>query len=140
MKPKNTVCLCDDGTALDAAKFSAETFPDRAVGPVYRAPGDCSAGKEGDVLTVAFSVLGVPRLGLNGGPACKHDGALSFPLATDDQAWTDCLWTAVVANGGQGGQHRTPALRPQRLRADGPLGALANPAAGHAAQIQSVKS
>jgi predicted 3-demethylubiquinone-9 3-methyltransferase (glyoxalase superfamily) len=101
MTPKNTICLWYDGTALDAARFYAETFPDSAVGAVYRAPGDFPSGKEGDVLTVQFTVLGIPCLGLNGGPAFKHNEAFSFQVATDDQAETDRLWNAIVGNGGQ---------------------------------------
>ena len=68
MVSKNTICLWYDGTALDAARFYAETFPDSAVRRVHRAPGDYPSGKEGDVLTVEFSVMGIPCLGLNGGP------------------------------------------------------------------------
>ena len=101
MIPKNTICLWFDGTALDAANFYAETFPDSAVTAVHRAPGDYPAGKEGDVLTVGFTVLGIPCLGLNGGPMIKHSEAFSFQVATDDQDETDRLWNAIVGNGGQ---------------------------------------
>ncbi len=101
MIPKNTICLWFDGTALDAATFYAETFPDSAVRAVHRAPGDYPAGKQGDVLTVDFTVLGIPCLGLNGGPMIKHSEAFSFQVATDDQAETDRLWNAIVGNGGQ---------------------------------------
>jgi 2-polyprenyl-6-hydroxyphenyl methylase/3-demethylubiquinone-9 3-methyltransferase len=101
MVSKNTICLWYDGTALDAAKFYAETFPDSAVGAVHRAPGDYPAGKQGDVLTVEFTVMGIPCLGLNGGPAFKHNEAFSFQVATDNQAETDRLWDAIVGNGGQ---------------------------------------
>lgn len=101
MIPKNTICLWFDGTALDAANFYAETFPDSAVKSVHRAPGDYPAGKQGDVLTVEFTVLGIPCLGLNGGPMIKHSEAFSFQIATDDQAETDRLWNAIVGNGGQ---------------------------------------
>ena len=86
MTSRNTICLWYDGTALDAARFYAETFPDSAVGAVYRAPGDYPSGKEGDVLTVEFTVLGIACLGLNGGPAFRHSEAFSFQVATDDQA------------------------------------------------------
>jgi len=89
-----------EGTALDAANFYAETFPDTAVGAVHRAPGDYPAGKQGDVLTVEFTVMGIPCLGLNGGDAFKHSEAFSFQVATDDQAETDRLWNAIVGNGG----------------------------------------
>jgi predicted 3-demethylubiquinone-9 3-methyltransferase (glyoxalase superfamily) len=99
--PKNTLCLWYDGTALEAATFYAQTFPDSAVGTVYRAPSDYPAGKAGDVLTVEFTVLGIPCLGLNGGPGVPHTHAFSFQVATDDQAETDRLWNAIVGHGGQ---------------------------------------
>ena len=99
--PKNTICLWYDGTALDAARFYAETFADSSVGTVMRAPGDYPDGKQGDVLTVNFTVLGIPCVGLNGGPVFKQTEAFSFQVATDDQAETDRLWNAIVGNGGQ---------------------------------------
>ena len=99
--PKNTICLWYDGTALDAARFYAETFADSSVGTVMRAPGDYPDGKQGDVLTVNFTVLGIPCVGLNGGPVFKQTEAFSFQIATDDQAETDRLWNAIVGNGGQ---------------------------------------
>ncbi|MEG0000400.1 MAG: VOC family protein [Comamonas sp.] len=101
MTPKTTICLWYDGTAEDAANFYAKTFPDSAVQRVYRAPSDYPAGKKGDVLTVDFTVAGIPCMGLNGGPAFKHSEAFSFQIATDDQAETDRLWNAIVGNGGQ---------------------------------------
>ena len=101
MANKNTICLWYDGTALDAARFYAETFPNSTVGAVMRAPGDFPSGKQGDVLTVEFSVCGIPCVGLNGGPEFKHTEAFSFQIATEDQAETDRLWNAVVRNGGQ---------------------------------------
>ena len=101
MPHKNTICLWYNGTALDAAQFYAATFANSAVHAVHRAPGDYPAGKEGDVLTVEFSVAGIPCLGLNGGPAFSHSEAFSFQIATDDQAETDRLWNAIVNNGGQ---------------------------------------
>lgn len=101
MASKNTVCLWFDGTALEAAQFYAATFPDSAVGAVFRAPTDYPAGKAGDVLTVQFTVIGIPCLGLNGGPAFRHSEAFSFQVATEDQAETDRLWNAIVGNGGQ---------------------------------------
>ena len=104
MAGKNTICLWYDGTAMDAARFYAETFPDSSVGAVHRAPGDYPNGKGGDVLTVEFTVIGIPCVGLNGGPEFKHNESFSFQIATDDQAETDRLWNAIVRNGGQEGQ------------------------------------
>ena len=101
MTSKNTTCLWYEGGAVDAANFYAETFPDSAVGAVLCAPGDYPAGKQGDVLTVEFTICGIPCLGLNGGPQFKHSEAFSFQIATDDQAETDRLWNAIVGNGGQ---------------------------------------
>ena len=101
MTPRNTICLWYDGTALEAATFYAETFPDSAVGNIFHAPNDYPDGKQGDVLTVEFTVAGIPCIGLNGGPQFKHSEAFSFQIATDDQAETDRLWSAVVGNGGQ---------------------------------------
>jgi 2-polyprenyl-6-hydroxyphenyl methylase/3-demethylubiquinone-9 3-methyltransferase len=101
MTGKNTICLWYDDAALDAATFYARTFPDSAVGAVLLAPGDYPAGKQGDVLTVEFTVLGIPCLGLNGGPAFQHNESFSFQVATDDQAETDRLWDAIVGNDGQ---------------------------------------
>ncbi|HEX8955237.1 MAG TPA: VOC family protein [Burkholderiaceae bacterium] len=101
MKSKNTICLWFDGTAEEAAKFYAATFPDSAVTAAHRAPGDYPAGKQGDVLTVEFTVMGIPCLGLNGGPAYKHSAAFSFQVATDDQAETDRYWNAILGNGGE---------------------------------------
>ncbi len=98
---KNTICLWFDNDAEDAVRFYAETFPDSSLGAVHRAPGDYPSGKEGDVLTVEFTVLGVACLGLNGGPAFKHNEAFSFQVATEDQAETDRYWNAIVGNGGQ---------------------------------------
>jgi len=101
MTSKNTVCLWYDGGAEEAAHFYARTFPDSSVGAVMRAPGDYPSGKQGDVLTVEFTVMGIPCLGLNGGPAFKQSEAFSFQVATDDQAETDRLWDAIIGNGGQ---------------------------------------
>jgi predicted 3-demethylubiquinone-9 3-methyltransferase (glyoxalase superfamily) len=101
MASKNTICLWFDGSAQEAAQFYAETFPDSAVKAVHRAPGDFPSGKQGDVLTVEFTVMGIPCLGLNGGPAFTHSEAFSFQVATDDQEETDRLWNAIVGNGGQ---------------------------------------
>jgi predicted 3-demethylubiquinone-9 3-methyltransferase (glyoxalase superfamily) len=101
MAPKNTICLWYDRDALEAAQFYANTFPDSSVGAIFHAPSDYPDGQQGDVLTVEFTVLGIPCLGLNGGPAFKHSEAFSFQVATDDQAETDRLWTAIISNGGQ---------------------------------------
>ena len=101
MVSKNTICLWYDGNALEAAQFYAKTFPDSAVGAIHRSPGDYPSGKEGDVLMVEFTVIGIPCVGLNGGSAFKHSEAFSFQVATDDQAETDRLWNAIVSNGGQ---------------------------------------
>jgi len=97
---KNVICLWYDGTAEDAATFYARTFPNCSVGAIYRAPGDYPAGKRGDVLTVEFTVMGLPCIGLNGGPAIKHSEAFSFQVITDDQSETDRYWHAIVDNGG----------------------------------------
>lgn len=101
MIAKNTVCLWFENGALDAARFYADTFPDSEVGAIFRAPSDFPSGKKGDVLTVQFTVLGIPCIGLNGGPVFKQSEAFSFQIATDDQAETDRYWNAIVGNGGQ---------------------------------------
>ncbi|AEB59531.1 VOC family protein [Ectopseudomonas mendocina] len=101
MTSKNTICLWYDRDALEAATFYAATFPDSAVLAVHHAPGDYPSGQQGDVLTVEFTVMGIPCLGLNGGPAFQHNEAFSFQVATDDQAETDRLWHAIIDNGGQ---------------------------------------
>ena len=113
MANKNTICLWYDGNAMDAARFYAETFPDSAVGTVMRAPGDYPDGKQGDVLTVEFTVAGIPCVGLNGGPAFKHNEAFSFQISTEDQAETEleprqlkpCV-VAHLAEIGNGNCHR----------------------------------
>jgi len=101
MTSKNTICLWYDGGAVDAARFYAEVFPDSRVGRVTRAPSDFPDGKQGDVLAVEFTVMGIPCMGINGGPAFKQSEAFSFQVATDDQAETDRLWNVIVGNGGQ---------------------------------------
>ena len=101
MKSKNTICLWFNGDAVEAARFYAKTFPDSEVGAIHQAPGDFLSGKQGDVLTVEFTVMGIPCMGLNGGPAIKHSEAFSFQVATDDQTETDRLWHAIVDHGGQ---------------------------------------
>ena len=101
MTPKNTICLWYDNDAREAATFYANTFPDSAVGAVHHAPGDYPSGKQGNVLTVEFTVMGIPCVGLNGGPTFRHNESFSFQVATDDQAETDRLWNAIIDNGGQ---------------------------------------
>jgi predicted 3-demethylubiquinone-9 3-methyltransferase (glyoxalase superfamily) len=101
MIAKNTVCLWFDKDAEEAARFYAATFPNSEVLAVHRAPADFPGGKEGDVLTVDFTVLGIRCLGLNGGPQFKQSEAFSFQVATDDQEETDRYWSAIVDNGGQ---------------------------------------
>lgn len=97
---KNTICLWYDGAAEEAARFYASIFPDSHVRAVHRAPSDYPAGKKGDVITVEFTVVGIPCLGLNGGPAIRHNEAFSFQILTDDQTETDRYWNAIVGNGG----------------------------------------
>jgi 2-polyprenyl-6-hydroxyphenyl methylase/3-demethylubiquinone-9 3-methyltransferase len=101
MSPKSTICLWFDRDALGAAQFYADTIPDSSVGAVMRAPGDYPDGKQGDVLTVEFTVAGIRCFGLNGGPTFRHSEAFSFQIATDDQDETDRLWDAIVGNGGE---------------------------------------
>jgi predicted 3-demethylubiquinone-9 3-methyltransferase (glyoxalase superfamily) len=101
MKPRNTICLWFDKEAHEAARFYAATFPDSAVTAVHKAPSDYPSGKQGDVLTVEFTVLRIPCLGLNGGPAFKHSEAFSFQVATDNQEETDRYWNAIADNGGE---------------------------------------
>ncbi len=102
MKPApNTICLWYDRDAEAAARFYAATFPDSEVRGVHRAPSDFPSGKAGDVLTVDFTVMGIPCMGLNGGPAFKQTESFSFQIATADQAETDRYWNAIVGNGGQ---------------------------------------
>lgn len=98
---RNTICLWFDRDAEAAARFYAATFPDSAVGAIHRAPGDYPDGQQGDVLVVEFTVLGLPWMGLNGGPAFRHSEAFSFQVATADQAETDRYWNAIVGHGGQ---------------------------------------
>jgi predicted 3-demethylubiquinone-9 3-methyltransferase (glyoxalase superfamily) len=101
MKPKNTICLWFDNNAQEAAQYYAATFPDSKVTAVHKAPGDYPGGKAGDELTVEFTVVGIPCVGLNGGPTFKHSEAVSFQIATDNQEETDRYWNAIVGNGGQ---------------------------------------
>jgi len=98
---KNTICLWYDGDAEEAAKFYAETFPDSSVDAVHKAPADFPSGEKGGVITVQFTVMGIPCIGLNGGPTFKHNEAFSFQVATEDQEETDRYWNAIVGNGGE---------------------------------------
>jgi 2-polyprenyl-6-hydroxyphenyl methylase/3-demethylubiquinone-9 3-methyltransferase len=99
--PQNRVCVWYDNDALEAAKFYAQTFPNSSVGAVNLAPADYPSGKEGTILTVEFTVMGIPCIGLNGGPSVKHNWAFSFQIATNNQAETDHYWNAIVGNGGE---------------------------------------
>jgi len=101
---KNVICLWYNNSAEEAAKFYAKTFPNSTVNAVHTAPGDFPDGKKGQVLTVEFTVLGIPCVGLNGGPAFKQSEAFSFQIQTEDQAETDRLWNAIVSNGGEESQ------------------------------------
>jgi predicted 3-demethylubiquinone-9 3-methyltransferase (glyoxalase superfamily) len=98
---KNTICVWYSNDAEAAARFYAETFPDSSLDSVHLAPGDYPGGKQGDVLTVDFTVAGVACIGLNGGPMFKHSEAFSFQIETEDQAETDRYWNAIVGNGGE---------------------------------------
>lgn len=100
----NRICLWYDKDAEAAARFYAGLFPDSAVGRVTHAPSDYPSGKEGDVLTVEFTVLGIPCVGLNGGPTFRHSEAFSFQVPTENQEETDRYWNALVGNGGEESQ------------------------------------
>src|SRR6185369_8049911 len=104
MIPKNTICLWFDKDAKSAAEFYAATFPDSKVTGVHKAPSDFPDGKKGDVLTVEFTVCGIPCVGINGGPTFKQSEAFSFQIATEDQEETDRYWNAIVNNGGKESQ------------------------------------
>jgi predicted 3-demethylubiquinone-9 3-methyltransferase (glyoxalase superfamily) len=101
MTAKNTICIWYDKEAQDAANFYAATFPDTKVTAVHEAPGDYPSGKKGEIITVDFTVMGIPCMRLNGGPAFKHSEAFSFQVATDTQEETDRYWNAIVGNGGK---------------------------------------
>ena len=102
--PKNMICLWYDKDAEEAARFYASVFPDSKVTAVHKAPTDYPSGKAGDVITVEFTVCGIPCIGLNGGLMFKHNESFSFQIATDDQAETDKYWNAIVGNGGKESQ------------------------------------
>jgi predicted 3-demethylubiquinone-9 3-methyltransferase (glyoxalase superfamily) len=127
MEPKNIICLWFDKDAHAAARFYAATFPDSKVTAVHHAPSDYPGGKKGDVLTVEFTVAGIPCLGLNGDSSIKHTEAFSFQIATDNQEETDRYWNAIIANGGaesrclrshdanEKNRHRRHRSRPPKL-------------------------
>lgn len=96
-----TPFLWFDKNGLEAAQFYAETFPDSSVDAVHRAASDYPDGREGDVLVVEFTVLGLKCAALNGGPVFQHSEAFSLQVSTKDQAETDRYWNAIVANGGK---------------------------------------
>ena len=100
MTPKNTICIWFDKDAQEAARFYAATFPNSEVTAVHKAPGDFPSGTKGQILTVEFTVMGIPCIGLNGGPGVEHNSAFSFQVATDSQKETDRYWNAIVKNGG----------------------------------------
>jgi predicted 3-demethylubiquinone-9 3-methyltransferase (glyoxalase superfamily) len=132
MTSKNTICLWYDKDALEAARFYAATFPDSQVTAIRKAPSDYLSGKEGDVLTVEFTVLGIPCLGLNGGPGFSHNEAFSFQIMTENQEETDRYWNAIARNGGSESQcgwckdrwglswQITPRLLTEAIAAGGP--------------------
>ncbi len=97
---RNTICLWYAKDAEAAARFYAQTFPDSSVGAVFHAPSDFPGGKKGEVLTVEFTVCGIPCIGLNGGPIFPQSEAFSFQIATENQEETDRYWNAIVSNGG----------------------------------------
>lgn len=99
--PKNSICLWFDREAETAARFYSGLFPDSSVGAIHRAPSDNPSCKEGDVLMVEFTVIGIPCIGLNGGPGPEHNWAFSFQIATENQAETDRYWNGIIENGGE---------------------------------------
>lgn len=119
--PKNTICLWFDAGAEEAASFYASVFPDSSVGAVHRAPADFPGGKAGDVLTVDFTVCGIPCMGLNGGPVFPQSEAFSFQIITDDQAETDRYWNAITASNAPGSGCRRSHGYARRRSAPSPV-------------------
>ncbi len=101
-KAKNTICLWFNKDAQDAARFYAATFPNSEVTAFHKSPSDFPDGKEGEILTVEFTVCGISCVGLNGGPQFKHSEAFSFQISTETQEETDRYWNAIISNGGEG--------------------------------------
>jgi len=95
------ICLWYEKDAEEAARFYAATFPNSSVGKVRKAPADNPSAKQGDPLTVDFTVMGIRCMGLNGGPHFKQSEAFSFCVVTEDQEETDRYWNAIVDNGGE---------------------------------------
>src|SRR5437667_40410 len=99
---KMTTCLWfDHGKAREAAEFYASVFPDSQVGEGHASAADNPSAKEGEELTVEFTVLGQAFVGLNGGPNFKPNEAVSFMVLTENQEDTDRYWNAIVGNGGE---------------------------------------
>jgi predicted 3-demethylubiquinone-9 3-methyltransferase (glyoxalase superfamily) len=103
-KARNQICLWYQSDAVAAARFYAETFPDSSVGRISLSPADNPSAKQGEPLTVEFTVLGIPVMGLIGGPYFQQSEAFSFVVITEDQEETDRYWNAIVGNGGQESQ------------------------------------
>ena len=99
--PKNRVCLMLGNDAEEAVRFYTATFPRSSVEATHLAPSDNPSRDKGDVLMVEFTVLGIPCIGVNGGPHFQHGEAFSFQIMTEDQEETDRYWNAIVENGGE---------------------------------------
>jgi predicted 3-demethylubiquinone-9 3-methyltransferase (glyoxalase superfamily) len=95
------ICLWYESDAEGAARFYAETFPNSSVGNIRLSPADNPSAREGEPLTVEFTVVGIRCMGLNGGPHFRQSEAFSFCIVTEDQEETDRYWNAIVENGGE---------------------------------------